>query len=280
MRTILRSAFPLVLVLLMACGDAGTGTETPRAVVTSGPTDIELIPGGSRYIVYSVERIAGHSGAVQLSVTGVPEGVLARFHPPVVTSDALVSSLEVTVSPTATSGTHTFNTVANGPGVQSTSIPVTVTIVVPGVSLTSGSSSIVFEQGKSASAALNVSRSGGFTGVVGLTLTGVPPGVTATLGSSALQGGESTTTLAFAAALDAPIGNFAVTVTAASSLQPGHFQFPSLLRRARHRVCCCRHPRQRPQSCVECRRRLRSTWLDSQAMTVRCPSRSTGCPPM
>jgi hypothetical protein len=216
MQLIRRIAAILSLAAVTACSDAGTGTETPRAVVTSGPTSIELIPGGSKYIVYSVERVAGHTGAVQLSVTGVPEGVLARFHPPVVTNGALVSSLEVTVSPTAASGTHTFTTVATGAGVQTTSIPVTVTIVVPGVALSVATPSLSMQQGTSATTTLTLARSGGFAGVTGLTLSGVPAGVSATLSSIALAGGEATTTLTTAAALDAPVGTFALTITAAA----------------------------------------------------------------
>jgi hypothetical protein len=216
MRLIRRIASVLSIAAVVACSDAGTGTETPRAVVTSGPTSIELIPGGSKYIVYSVERVAGHSGAVQLSVAGVPEGVLARFHPPVVTNGALVSSLEVTVSPTAASGTHTFTTVATGVGVQTTSIPVTVTIVVPGVALSAAPPSLSMQQGTSAATTLTLARSGGFAGVTGLTLSGLPAGVTATLSSIALAGGETTTTLTTAAALDAPVGTFALTITAAA----------------------------------------------------------------
>ena len=216
MREILRSLMVCATLSVVACGEKTTEIETPRAVVTSGPTAVELIPGGAKYIVYSVERLGGFEGSVQLSVNNVPTGVTAKFEPPIIDNASFISKLEIAVSPTASSGTYTINTIATGSGVQSTEIPVTITIVVPDISIAAVGGTLSMEQGKSSSVTLDLTRVGGFGGVVGLSVVNVPDGLTASLSSATLRSGDANATLTLTAELDAPVGNKSIVINASS----------------------------------------------------------------
>lgn len=85
----------------------------------------------------------------------------------------------------------------------------------PSISITVTPGSLTLEQGQAGTLAVTLTRSGGFTGSVTLSVEGLPSGVTATAGSIAAGASQAQVDLSAAAA--AALGNATVTIRAAAS---------------------------------------------------------------
>lgn len=85
----------------------------------------------------------------------------------------------------------------------------------PSISITLGSTTIVFQQGQDETVSVTVTRSGGFSGAVDLAVTGLPSGVTAP--GAQIAAGASQATLALSAAAGAVVGSATATVRATAS---------------------------------------------------------------
>ncbi len=70
--------------------------------------------------------------------------------------------------------------------------------------------------GNSTSYTVSVTPSGGFTGTVGLSVSGAPSGVTATLSPTSIGGGSGSSTLSISTSSSAATGTFTLTITGAS----------------------------------------------------------------
>ena len=72
-------------------------------------------------------------------------------------------------------------------------------------------------QGGTGTTTVTLTRGGGFTGVVTVSASGLPTGATATVDPAQLSGSNLTATVTVTIASTVPIGNYAVTITAAGS---------------------------------------------------------------
>jgi hypothetical protein len=82
----------------------------------------------------------------------------------------------------------------------------------PAISITLSSSTLTVVQGTAGNITVNLTRSGGFAGDVGLAVTGLPTGVT--VSGATIAAGASSATLTFAAAATAAAGNAPLTINA------------------------------------------------------------------
>lgn len=214
----LRGALIATLFGVTACSESAPEPVTPLATVTAGPTTFTLFQGGAQDVIYYAERMGGHNSAIGLSVSNVPPGLLAVFKPAIIPGPAaLVSTFTVSVAPSAQPGTYTLQTQVTGSGVEDTTIAVTVTVIAPGIGLSVGQATASLAQGESASIPVTATRSGGYTGPIGLAAVGLPEGVTATFTPSTLQGEQLTATLTLSASLDVTLGTSTVSVRAAGA---------------------------------------------------------------
>ena len=140
-----RVVFLAVVPLFLACGDGSGPGTIPEVTLSAGATSLELVPGGANFIVFSVQRSGGYSGTVDLGTTNVPQGITAVFDPPKISGTALVSSLRISVAPLTPPGTYTISARASGSGVESTSVPVTIVVTVPTITLSTGATALTLE---------------------------------------------------------------------------------------------------------------------------------------
>src|SRR5262245_4396368 len=191
-------------------GDANNAPPVPGFSLSTSRASLALNQGASGTATITVLPTGGFNSAVTLSARGMPAGVTAAFSPASTTG---TSTLTLTASSTATIGTSTVTvTGTSGSLTATTAISLTVSAVsTPNFSLTATNATVV--QGGTASSAIGVTPSGGFTGSVALTVSGLPSGVTASFNPASTT---ASSTLTFTASATATVGTANVTVTGTS----------------------------------------------------------------
>lgn len=198
-----------------ACGKKSPtppGGTTSRISVSSGSPTLSVAQSASGTAAITVTRVS-FTGDVALTAENLPTGVTATFTPASLTGGGTSSSLSLAASSVAaTGGAGTDVTVrARGTGVTdaTTTIRLTVTVGAGGaVSITATPASDSIVAGQSASSVIAISRTGGFTGGVNMTVTGVPPA------------GMTTT---FAAANPVTANSVNLSISTLASLTPGTY---------------------------------------------------------
>jgi len=182
--------------------------------LSATPGSVSATVGNSASSTIGVAALSGFNGAVNLTASGMPAGVLASFNPASVTGSG-VSILTLATSASTAPGTYPI-TIQGASG--SLTHTTTVTLTVNGTTdyaLSAAPASVSAAPGGSASSTIAVSASGGFGGAVGLTASGMPAGVTASFAPASITGsGSSTLTLSVAASTTA--GVYPITVRGAS----------------------------------------------------------------
>lgn len=113
----------------------------------------------------------------------------------------------------ATTPTCTFTPTvpASGPNANN----VTATFTAPSFSLALVPTSISIPQGNTTTATVNITRAGGFSGVVNLAFSGAPPGLTITPNTASVTGASATFTIAATPAIG--VGNYPITLNATAA---------------------------------------------------------------
>jgi uncharacterized membrane protein len=188
---------------LTVTGTSGTLTHTTNVTLTvTGPPDFALsadpasvsaVQGASANTTITVTPQNGFNGAVNLSVTGLPAGATGSFNP-VSTSTTSVLTLG---AGTAAPGTYIVSvTGTSGALTHAISVTFVVTSAAqPSFTLSAAPASLSIKHGKSDSYAVTITRTGGFTGAVALSVTGQGAGVTATFNPASVTGSSSTLTI-------------------------------------------------------------------------------------
>ncbi|MFN0178933.1 MAG: beta strand repeat-containing protein [Gemmatimonadales bacterium] len=190
-----------------------TVTLMPQDIGLSlNPPTISLAQGASGDVAVTLTR-TNFTANINLTLEGAPQGVTGTFAPAAATGTASTLTLQVGASVVA--GSYNLVVRAAGQGVTDKTAPLalTVTAVVTGsyTLATTPGGTVTLQQGASTSPAVNINRTGGFTGSVSLTVTGAPVGLTATLNPTSTTGNSS-----------------ALTVTASASLATGNYQLTIL----------------------------------------------------
>jgi len=174
--------------------------SAPSLPVTQGSTATDTI---------TVTNVGGFTGSVTLSATGLPAGVTVAYGTNPTSS---TSVLTFTATSTATVGTATV-TITGTSGTTTATTTINLTVVGVGFTLAPSASALSVTQGKTATDAITVTDTGGFTGNVTLVATGLPSGVTVAYGTNPTT---STSVLTFTASATATIGTATVTITGTS----------------------------------------------------------------
>lgn len=190
------------------------GQEPPRSVtenfsLLANPASVTINRGATATTSITIARSGGFTGAVDLTVTGLPTGVTASIAAP--TTANAPATLTLTAAATATLGNATLTITGTGtPGTRTAVVSLTVAQPTVGdFSLSATPSTLTVQPGTSTTIAIAIARVGGFTGPVTLTATGLPPGVTASFVPSPATGTISTLTLSAASVA----GTFPITIT-------------------------------------------------------------------
>jgi PQQ enzyme repeat len=217
----LSTSIPVALTVT-ASGPSGPPSNADFTLKAT-PSTLALAPGASGQVTLSSTAMDGFSGAIAVTVAGVPTGVTVSpstisvtvNNPLVITltaaSDAPATATPVQVRFIGTSGklSHTA------------AIQLTITVVGPtgpDFSITATPDTMTVAQGlQSGEVQIAVTGTNGFSGDVTYTVSGLPTGVTVIPSSSTLQSGW-TEPMVFQATADAPIGNATVTITGTSGV--------------------------------------------------------------
>jgi hypothetical protein len=192
-------------------GESGDAPTTSDFSLSANPASMTVAQGASATSAIAITRSGGFASSVALTATGLPAGVTASFSP--ASTAGSTSTLTLTGSSSAAAGTAAVTVTATGSGVTRTA-PVTLTVnaaATADFSLSASPSSAAVTQGATATSAITITRSGGFTDIVALATTGLPSGVTATFDPASATGTSST--LTFTASASAITSTSSVTIT-------------------------------------------------------------------
>ena len=188
----------LIGVLVLACFGAYTvlaagGKED--FTIAASPSSQTVTPGQAGTYTVTVTRVNGFTGSVTLTAGSLPAGATASWK----LSNGTTSNV---VPPNLNSATLTVQTATSTP--QGTSQPLitatsgkltsttNVTLAVqpaaqPNFTLSASPASRTIVQGDQAAYSVDITRTGGFSGSVALSVTGLPKNATATWNGSTVQ---------------------------------------------------------------------------------------------
>lgn len=155
----------------------------------------------------NVDRAGGHGAQVSLSVTGIPEGTTSSFSPNPV--EGTTSTLTVTTTASTPSGTYSL-TVTGTDGALTRSTTASLTVSEPDFSLGASPQSRTINQGASTSYDISISRAGGHSEGVALTVSGLPTGASGSFTPNPSTGSSSTLNVTTTAST--PSGTYALTI--------------------------------------------------------------------
>jgi hypothetical protein len=119
-------------VLLLVPGATGctdsswtTKPAQPGFTLTANPASLEIPAGGSGYAVVSVNRVNGFTGAVNLSMAGLPAGVVTSG---TIADTATTGYLTIAVDPSVTPQSWSSLTLGGQAGTLTSSAPFTLTV--------------------------------------------------------------------------------------------------------------------------------------------------------
>jgi len=183
----------------------------PPEFLLFGPPQIALGQGKTMTSTIQVEGLYGFENSVNLSISGLPNGVTASLVPNPAIGNA---TLTLTASSTATPASSTVTiTGTSGSLKATTSFPVGV--YVPTFVFTA-MTPVVIGPGTSAASSISVVPEYGFTDSVHLDVLGLPKGVTAAVSPNPVTG---TAEISLSASASAPLGASTLTITGTSGKQ-------------------------------------------------------------
>jgi len=192
---------------------AVTRTITVRDFSLSAtPASRSVSPGGGTTYSATVTPIAGFSGTVSFSATGLPPGATASFNPTSVISSGS-TTLSVSTSGTTPQGSYPLAITATSGSLSHT---VNVTLVVNGdFSISATPSSVTVARGGNAQYTVTIAAGAGFSGTVTFSASGLPKSSTARFSpTSVVNSGTSVLTLD--TRKNTPRGTYLLIVTGTS----------------------------------------------------------------
>jgi hypothetical protein len=185
---------------------------TPDFSLSATPASQTVTQGTAGSYTVNVTRTGGFTGPVTLSMSSSPAGLTGTFSPNPNTGAS--SSLSVPTSTSTTPGTYTITISGSGSGVPTHTTTVTLVVNAPAppdytLSVTPSSQTVI--QGASTTYTVNITRTGGFTGGVTLSVSGLPAGAAGSFTPNPSTTASSTLTVT--TATTTPTGSFALTIS-------------------------------------------------------------------
>jgi len=176
----------------------------------ASPSSQSVVQGGSTSYTVAISPIGTFTGAVSLSVSGLPSGSSGSFTPNPATAS---STLSVTTSTSTPAGTYAL-TITGVSGTVMHSAAVTFVVNPPAdFTLSASPSNQTVTPGGSTSYSVTISPAGGFTDPVSLSVSGLPSG---SGGTFAPNPATASSTLSVTTSTSTPVGTFTLTITGVS----------------------------------------------------------------
>jgi uncharacterized membrane protein len=192
----------------------------PTLTATPASTALSVTQGASVTDVVTLAGNSTYTGAVTLSVTGLPTTITASWKssPVTLANEAGSSTLTLAASAGAAVGSYSGVLTATGDGLTvSKAITVQVS-AAPALQMTASAASLTMSHSSTGSVALSVTPLGGLSSAVSLSVSGLPAGITTSFSSSTIAApGSGSAKLTFTGSSAAKAGTTTVTVTAATA---------------------------------------------------------------
>lgn len=222
-----RLALACALVALTACSGSDdseappvTQPPTPTIAIGLSSSAATVARGSTSSSTITLTRSGNYTGAVTLTAGTLPAGVTVAFAPSSLSGPTTTSAVTFVATEAATPGTNTITITAAGAGVASATVNYALTITgpaaTPGVTVTAVAAQQLSQGTSSPQAiALVLTRTGGVTGDLTMSLEGAPAGVSAAFSPNPATG-PSTQMILSASATAAP-GTYTLTVRASAA---------------------------------------------------------------
>jgi hypothetical protein len=190
----------------------GGPPPAPDFSLSISPSSATVTAGVSAGYTVNITRTGGFTGAVSLSIAGLPSGAAGSFSPNPASGNS--SALSVTTSSTTPPGSYLFTVTGISGALTKTA---TATLVVqapaaPDFTLSiSPSSATVPPGGGSTAYTMTINRTGGFAAAVSLSVSGLPAGASGAFSPNPATANSSTLTVTVSSTTVA--GSFVFTVT-------------------------------------------------------------------
>ena len=180
---------------------------TPSFTLTPAAASLSLAQNLGGQVNVNVTPLNGFSGTVNFTLSGLPAGASNVFLPSSSTSG---TTLIVFVPAGVAVGNYPLTiTGTSNSTIVSTNLSLSVTAQAA-FSLSAAASQITLNPGQSASDALTMTGTGGFSGSASFSISGLPAGVTASFSPTASAKGTS---LSLVAGANATAGTYPLTIT-------------------------------------------------------------------
>jgi len=183
------------------------------------PAALTVIQGQTGQSTVTITRIGGFTGAISLALEGAPTGVTGAFVPnpaggatSVLTLAAAIATAPGTYDLTirgSTPSPATGKPLAPAQLAADQVVHLALTVAVAG-NYTLSATPVTAAQGTAASSTVTITRSGGFSGSVQLSLEGAPAGVAGVFAPNPAPGTASILSLTIGGAV--PVGNYSLTI--------------------------------------------------------------------
>lgn len=191
-------------------------SNAPGFSLSASASTLTVAPGASASSTITISPQEGFSGAVNLSVSGLPVGVTATFSP----ASATTSSILTLVAGGSAAGSTSTLTITGSSGSLTSTARIALTIAgTPSFTLSATPASLNLARGKSLTSTIAITPQNGFQGKVTLTASGLPSGVAAAFSAPSAT---STSTLTLTASSSAAAGASTVTITGTSNGTAGN----------------------------------------------------------
>jgi hypothetical protein len=220
-RRFLTPSLAAALAVAAACGGGDKNPTQPTAAITLAvaPTTLTAAPGESPTAAVTLTR-TNFTGAVNLAVEGMPDGVTASFDPASPSGSTNTSTLTLAVGAAAAEGTYNLTVRASGDGIDDKTAALALTVAtapVPGFSLAVAPTTVSAVQGGTGTATVTITRTNGFAGAVDISTSGAPTGVTLAADPASVPGNVNSSTLTVTVGADVATGSYPITVTGAAT---------------------------------------------------------------
>jgi uncharacterized membrane protein len=193
-------------------------TPPPDFTVTASPSSASATAGVAVSYSITVGSVAGFTGNVDLSLSGLsPSQAGWTFAPSTISGGAGTSVLTVTSAASLAPGTYGLTITATSGAVSHTTSVNLVVAPPPDFSLTASPTSASTTPGASASYTVTVAPMNGFSGTVNLSLAGLSASQGSwTFAPSTVSGGSGASALTVTTASSLAAGTYALTITGTS----------------------------------------------------------------
>jgi hypothetical protein len=199
--------------------NCGGPPPAPDFSLSTSPTSQTVTQGVGTSYTETITPINGFTGSVTLSVSGLPTGASGTFSPNPATS---TSTLSVTTASTTPTGSFPL-TITGVSGTLTHTSSATLVVnpaAAPDFSLSATPASQTVTQGTAGSYTVNVTRTGGFTGSVTLSMSSSPAGLTGTFSPNPNTGASSS--LSVPTSTSTTPGTYTLTITGTGTGVPTH----------------------------------------------------------